>query len=236
MIISDAAVKALQDLGKPSSIEEIYNFIIQNNLYEFNTDVPQHVLRTTIRRETLGVERVDSHTEIRFEEHEEDIYKLHKPNPKKRISVGSKRIHRAKDKEIFIEQLMDTKTGLFREIWRVMLFAASLGYFMGRKEPLGKVDAGKGIDQATFSNHPAWPGISYLFSMVETDSTRGLASSEDDEDLRISIFEEYANGGLQILVEEADGKDLDFKMVLEIIDRIRSSPIANPSVSLDLEI
>jgi dnd system-associated protein 4 len=236
MTIAQSATEALIRLNHPASIAEIYRYIIENKLYTFNTDVPEHVLRTEIRRKTSGVERVDSSDEVLFELVGDELYQLVKSTSKKRASIGNKRIHRAKDKEHLIEQLTDPKNGVFKEIWRALLFCATLGYAKQIRVPLGAVDAGKGIDQATFSNHHAWPGISYLFAMVETDSTRGLAASEDDEDLRIQVFEEYANGGLEILRDEAGGKDLNLESVLLLVEQLRENMKPLPEASLDIGI
>lgn len=237
MTIAEAAVEALKKIGCPSTIREIYKFITEENLYSFNTDFPEHVLQTEIRRKTLGVERIDSSENVIFEMVGSEKYQLRPTETRRRASIGNKRIHRAKDKEILLEQLTDSKTGVFREIWRALLFAASLGYAHKTRVLLSAVETGKGIDQGTFANHPVWPGISYLFAMVETDSTRGLAASEDDEDLRIKIFEEYANGGLQILKEEAQGKDLTLETLLTIVDDLRkktNSHIKAPSLDIGI--
>jgi dnd system-associated protein 4 len=110
-----------------------------------------------------------------------------------------KRIHRASDKEEIIKSLMSDQIGVFKEIWRLMLFAAQIGFKNGRRESLKSFDSGKGIDQGTFGNCPAWPGILYLMALVESESTNALAGSSEAEDQRITIFQEYANGGLSIL-------------------------------------
>jgi dnd system-associated protein 4 len=118
---------------------------------------------------------------------------------KRRAAIGTKRIQRASDKEAIITILTSESVGAFRENWRVIFFAAIVGYKNGRRDPLIGVQTGEGIRQDTFANNPVWQGTLYLLGLVETESPDILQSTEDAEDERIKIFEEYANGGLAIL-------------------------------------
>jgi dnd system-associated protein 4 len=133
-------------------------------------------------------------------------------------SKGSKRIMRATDKSDLIEDLMSEDIGVFREIWRLLLFAAQIGIKKGRKEPLKSVDSGKGIDQATFGNSSAWPGILYLMSIAETGDASLLSGDNSGDDQRISLFEEYANGGLSELKEYFAVNALSLDSLLSFIE------------------
>ena len=132
--------------------------------------------------------------------------------------VGVKRIQRAKDKEELIQKLISDQLGVFKEIWRVLLFAAQIGFTNGAREPLEDVDTSKGIDQSTFGNSPVWPGILYLMALIEEDDTFCLGGSQKAEDLRIKIFQEYANGGLCILDKFFEDNTLDLDGILKFID------------------
>ena len=105
--------------------------------------------------------------------------------PKKRFAIGMKRIHRAPDKKRIIETLTADGTAAFREIWRLLLFAAALGFKNGRRDPLVNVDSGDAIRQELFGNNPAWPGILYLIGLVETGGIDMLMATEESEDQRI---------------------------------------------------
>jgi dnd system-associated protein 4 len=212
--IVDCATKALNALGKPSTVQEIYDFICANKDYQFNTPVPEHVLRTSIQRHTVGTTRKDKTRSLIFEETEHDTYQLVNTPPKRRSQPGMRRINRAADKEDIIKNLTGP-TGVFREIWRLLLFAAVLGFKCGRREPL--VNAGGGIDQQTFGNTPSWPGILHLMGLVETSSTKLFSSSEDTEIARIQMFEEYANGGLALLKERCVNTDAGFDFVVGFV-------------------
>ena len=76
MTIETAAVEAIKAIGRPASIDEILVHITSEGLFTFSTPKPEHVLRTTIRRATDNVERVDSKEEIHFTMTAPEIYGL----------------------------------------------------------------------------------------------------------------------------------------------------------------
>src|SRR5207302_416297 len=105
--------------------------ICANNDYKFNTPVPQHVLRTSIRRHTVEAGRKDMAQTLIFEENDNETYRLLKASMKRRSQPGMRRINRAADKEDIIKSLTSEPTGVFREIWRLLLFSAILGFKSG---------------------------------------------------------------------------------------------------------
>lgn len=233
--IAEVAQKVLQDLGRAASVDEIYAEILQRKLYEFNTPTPEHVLRTTIRRHTGNVERVDSSGEVLFEIVSDDVYGLSagsRVTARKRTGSGMKRIQRANDKEEIIKTLMSEQVGVFKEIWKLLLFAAQVGMRNDKRLLLKAVDAGKGIDQSTFGNCPAWPGVLYLMTLAETQNSNCLSGTAEAEDDRVSVFQEYANGGLEILRDFFAGRPLDLDGLLAFIETQREESAG----SLDLEL
>jgi len=237
LTIAEAALKALQSLGRSASIEEIYAEILQRQLYQFNTPTPEHVLRTSIRRHTQGIERVDSSDVVLFEMPEDEIYSLPiaaRSTTRRKAGTGMKRILRASDKEDIIKSLTSDQLGVFKEIWKLLLFASQVGVKNGRREPLKAVDSGKGIDQSTFGNCPAWPGIIYLMALAESGNSRCLAGSSDEEEARISLFQEYANGGLSILRDFFADRPVDLDGLLAFIDSQREEYAAQPDLDLSI--
>jgi dnd system-associated protein 4 len=233
--ITDAALQALNLLEKPSTINEIYASILENELFEFNTPTPEHVLRTTIRRHTGNVVRVDSSAPVLFEMADDEIYGMVSMNTvatRKQSSMGVKRIHRASDKEELVKALSSDQVGLFKEIWKLLLFAAQVGMANQRREPLKSIESGKGIDQSTFGNCPSWPGIVYLLALVENEKSDALLGTSEAEDSRIAIFQEYANGGLSVLMEFFRDRVMDIDGMLAFIE---SQTIKEVS-PLDLEL
>jgi len=233
--IAEAAQQVLRDLGRPATIDEIYTEITKRNLYTFNTPTPEHVLRTTIRRQTDCVDRVDSRDEILFELAGDDVYGLAsgtRTSTRKRAGVGMKRIQRASDKEEIIKELLSEKVGVFKEIWKLLLFAAQVGVKNNNRLPLKAADPGKGIDQTTFGNCPAWPGVLYLMTLAETQKSESLSGSQDAEDERVSVFQEYANGGLAILQDFFAGRPIDLDGLLAFIETQREESAGKPDLEL----
>jgi len=108
-----------------------------------------------------------------------------------------RRVQRDATKDELIKNLCDPKTGVFTEIWRLLLFAALLGKARNKREPLKQVDGSKSFPASYFSASPVWPGIIHLLALAEGSGPESLKAENWDESLR--IFEEYANGGLSLL-------------------------------------
>ncbi|MBK6631643.1 MAG: DNA phosphorothioation-associated protein 4 [Betaproteobacteria bacterium] len=114
------------------------------------------------------------------------------------------------------------------------MFAAQVGYHNKRREPLKAIEAGKGIDQSTFGNSPAWPGVVFLISLADSGAADVLGGSPENEELRLVAFQEYANGGLTILQEFFSSRQANLDGLIEFIDTQRMS--ARPAPDLELSI
>lgn len=116
-----------------------------------------------------------------------------------------RRIQRAADKEPLVQTLTTGENPPFKEIWRLLLFAAAVGQSRGRREPLKNVESGKAIPANILSsNSNVWPGFQYLMALVEKDDAAVLGGGDALDDDRLRLFEEYANGGLSIIQEELE--------------------------------
>jgi dnd system-associated protein 4 len=235
--ISAAAIKALNNLRKPSSISEIYAEIIKNKFYVFNTQTPEHVLRTTIRRHTENIERVDLHDDVFFKVHEGEIYSLLENSKQRKGSLmpsANRRIHRASDKEQLIKRLT-SENDIFKEIWRLLIFASKVGWGNCKRAPLKSFDSGKGIDQTTFGNCAAWSGLVLLMSIAENNSEKYLSGDYIIDQERITIFEEFANGGLEIMGEYFLHKTANLDGILEFIASLSGNSNSNSVIDLDIK-
>ena len=148
--------------------------------------------------------------------------KGHEPTNEKNLSSmtktkGPRRIMRSKDKSEIIEDLMHDNVGIFREIWRLLLFAAQVGAKNNRREPLKAPDSGSSIRQDIFGNCNAWPGILYILSLAETEDATLLAGDSEGDNKRITLFEEYANGGLAVLQEYFKAHTLNTESLISYI-------------------
>jgi dnd system-associated protein 4 len=142
-----------------------------------------------------------------------------------------RRIHRATDKESLIKALTEGDQPCFREIFRVLIFSSMLGRKLGRREPLEKVDSGKSVPEAYFSNSPVWPGLLYLIGIAETSSPAVLQSTEDAEEELATIFEEYANGGLSFLAERFENREVNTVSLAELITELTVVAKQRPNLS-----
>lgn len=237
--IADAAEQALKSLGRAATADEIHAEIVKNGLYEFNTPTPVHVLETELKRLSEDSPRSDQRDNPRFRINPDRTYCMAKVEPtalKRNQTLGMKRIMRASDKEELIEELMSSRVGVFREIWRLLLFAAQIGMNEKRREPLKAIETGKGIDQATFGNSPSWPGIMYLMGLAESGDSRMIEGTPDCEDQRIQLFQEYSNGGLSVLNEFFRDRSIDLDGVLAFIESHQAlkSPLDAPDLDLSI--
>lgn len=219
--IALAAQEALLRLGSRASIKDIYQKIVDDDLYTFDTPTPEHVLDIQIKRHLANSPRKDSVEPILFKMNEDQSYELSdERNSESRVikTKGPKRIMRSKDKSEIIDELMHDNIGVFREIWRLLLFAAQVGVKHGRREPLKSPDSGSSIRQDIFGNCNAWPGILYLLSLTETEDATLLAGDSDGDNKRITLFEEYANGGLSVLWEYFKANPLNTDSLITYIE------------------
>jgi dnd system-associated protein 4 len=134
-----------------------------------------------------------------------------------------RRIQRALDKEDVVKVLTSGDAPLFKEIWRLVLFAAAVGYHFDRRDKLGAVDSGKAFPPNYISN-PAWPGVHYLLALVCTSEPHVLSGTDESDDERITIFEEYANGGLAVLKEQLEQRSYSLDSFLQFISSVEISP------------
>jgi dnd system-associated protein 4 len=237
--IADVAERAIKSIGKPSTAEEIHAEIVRLDLYRFNSPTPVHVLETELKRYSAQSQRSDKRENSRFTINSDKTYGIVSNEPfkmKRAQTIGMKRIMRASDKEELIEELISSRVGLFKEIWRLLLFAAQIGMQARRRETLRAVETGKGIDQATFGNSSSWPGILYLMGLVEAGDSQMLDGSSEGEDQRVLLFQEYANGGLSIMRDFFKDRAIDLDGVLAFIQSHQGQNATLTSPDLDLTI
>ena len=147
-------------------------------------------------------------------------------------NTSGKRIQRSSDKELLLNALKEK--GLFKEFYGVLIFAALLGFQEKKRVKLISPDSGKAIDQTVFGNCGAWPGILHLMSLVETGNSDTLSSSSEQEEKRITIFQEYANGGLEIMQEYFSKTSITLDNLLGLIDRYNNDPERMPFIGVTI--
>lgn len=129
-----------------------------------------------------------------------------------------RRIQRDTRHEDFIKSLMNCEYPVFTEIWRILLFAAAYGVMKKQRTALVKVDSNKSMPADYFSS-PGWMGFLYLIGFAETESTDHLKNDEDQHDILVTAFEEYANFGLieisKRVISPENALDCFIEMLLE---------------------
>jgi dnd system-associated protein 4 len=141
-----------------------------------------------------------------------------------------RRIHRAKDKEDVIQALMASDSPIFKEIWRVLIFAAAVGFWNKKTEVLSSVDSARGIDFQTFQNNSAWPGFLYLMALVETQDSAALTGEVNATEQRITIFEQYANAGLSLIRSRCEAQSYTMDSIMALM--LETNPKAEASGDL----
>jgi dnd system-associated protein 4 len=142
--------------------------------------------------------------------------------------MADKRIKIAKDKAKLVKDLKasDDTTGPFQTYVDVMVFAAALGAKRKKRVPL--VEFARDLDPIRrdyFDNNRCELLIN-LLAIAETQDQKILADEEKADEQRIKVFEEYANGGLEILQYELRGAVDYSERILLILssERIQQQP------------
>lgn len=130
--------------------------------------------------------------------------------------------------EELVKNLTSGDGAIFKEIWRLLLFAAALGIHDGRRRPLVKAESGKAIPETYFST-PAWRGFLYLMGVAETGNSACLHGNEEAQEFLVTAFEEYANNGLHILAERVSASSTPFdeltSLLLEAVNPATTGPM-----------
>ncbi|MDZ8110487.1 MAG: DNA phosphorothioation-associated protein 4 [Nostoc sp. DedQUE12a] len=119
------------------------------------------------------------------------------------------RIRVAKDKAQLVKDLTssDGGTGPFQTFADVIVFAAGLGAKHKKRVPLGEISKREPspIPQEQFIVR-GYDTVINLLAIIETQDIKILAFNEvNNNEIRNHIFEEYANGGFEILQVELRG-------------------------------
>jgi dnd system-associated protein 4 len=214
--IAEAAAEVLRSSNNSLSVEEIVAQINERSLYNFNSSDQISIVREQIRRHCFLPGKTLQYEPVLFVSPTEGKYKIMTDEyiPKK----GSfRRVRRARDKEDVIEKLAKKGDSIFSDIWKLLVFACALGLSQKRRVPVADYDTGRSIDFTYFSGATAWPGIIHLIGLVESLDPHILNPEQDKMDLRIQLFEEYANGGLEIMREEMESRDFNLDSLVVLL-------------------
>jgi dnd system-associated protein 4 len=115
------------------------------------------------------------------------------------------RVQISQDKAELVKALRakEDGTGLFSTYADVLTFAAAIGFKHKKRIPLGKFS--RKDPDAVLQEQFRDRSIIDLIAIAETNDPKILTSDTETDLQRVAIFQEYANGGLEILSKELYG-------------------------------
>jgi dnd system-associated protein 4 len=134
--------------------------------------------------------------------------------------MADARVKIAKDKAELVKALKDGSdmNGPFQTYADVVAFAAALGAKRGKRVTVTEVSSNPDpIPQEHFISRK-YETLINLISVADTQDPKTLANDEYLEESRITIFEEYANAGLEIMESNLSGS-IDYLDHLALILR-----------------
>ncbi|MBH8555652.1 DNA phosphorothioation-associated protein 4 [Nostocaceae cyanobacterium CENA357] len=151
--------------------------------------------------------------------------------------MAANRIRVAKDKAELVKSLVASKdtTGPFQTYADVIVFAAALGAKHKKRIALGEIS--KRDPDPIPQEHFLSKGYDMLIKLlaITTNKDINIISSNDEhyDTQRIQIFEEYANGGLELLQNEFRGA-VDYSERLLLILKHNDFPESFGEFEFDL--
>lgn len=121
-----------------------------------------------------------------------------------------------------LNALSSTGQRLFDTFMDLMIFAAAIGFSSGKRIPLET--KGLEIREVTFENNQK-DGLIYLLALINTKDGNILRDENSAECWK--IFEEYANGGMQILDNYLNSKATDIDGVDSLINLLKEFCLAS---------
>ena len=109
------------------------------------------------------------------------------------------RVRRPKDKDDLLDRIVDGDGNAFGARYEALTFCAALGYARGKRVPFA--ETGDPIRWEQFQS-VGGAALSSMLAVASSDDPE-IVAPERIED-RIRIFEEYANGGLDVLAGELE--------------------------------
>ena len=111
-------------------------------------------------------------------------------------NINRSRVHEDMVQLLAMEKLPGAQRTVFPTIRELLCFAALLGFSEQRRLPIDKTKGVEDVSYQQFERGDA-EDLIYLIALAETKNPAILKDGEEDK--CAEIFEEYANGGLQII-------------------------------------
>jgi dnd system-associated protein 4 len=114
--------------------------------------------------------------------------------------VAKRRVRRPKEQEILYKELTNTESvkGVFDSYKDIFMLAGVVGFKFSKKKSFK--ETAEQIALSVFNMETDFPVITAI-ALLDTKDAGILIDTEDNHDLKLTIFEEYAAGGLDIIYE-----------------------------------
>lgn len=119
--------------------------------------------------------------------------------------MSDRLIRISKDKADLVVNLVEESTTPFETYADVMVFAASLGYSRNKLIPLTEIAKKPEPIRPNIFTHRGYDTAINLLAISHSKNQKILGSDEESNNEKIKIFEEYANGGLEIIKDRLRG-------------------------------
>lgn len=141
-----------------------------------------------------------------------------------------RRITYSKDKAEIIRRLQvgEDSTGPFNLIADVLVFAAAFGVSRNRRVRLAEPLA-EPIRQSVFDRQ-GYDTMMNLMALHAEPRPEVLANSDEGVNARAQTFEEFANGGLELLQEELRGATDVLETIVLLVSAMRAARDEGPVV------
>lgn len=132
------------------------------------------------------------------------------------LNINRSRAHEDMVKVLATQKLPGTDRTLFPTIRELLCFAALLGYSENRRLPLERE---KGLEDVSYQQFERGDSEDLIFLIALADSKDPNILKDGEERRCAEIFEEYANGGLQIIHEAMirGGGEYPDRHILELL-------------------
>lgn len=111
------------------------------------------------------------------------------------------RVRRPRDKDELLDRVVDGDGNAFSARYEALTFCAALGYW--REKRVTFTQSGESIRWEQFQS-VGGGALSLMLAVASSDDPAIVAPERVEE--RIRIFEEYANGGLEVLASELENR------------------------------
>ncbi|MBG6162809.1 dnd system-associated protein 4 [Labrenzia sp. EL_195] len=133
-------------------------------------------------------------------------------------NINRSRIHEDMVQRLAMIKLPGSDRTLFPTIRELLCFAALLGYSEGRRIPL---DRSEGTEDVSYQQFERRDAEDLIFLIALADSKDPEILKDGEEGRCAEIFEEYANGGLQVLRDAMlrSGGEYPDRDILELLKK-----------------